>query len=157
VPGFQYLGLDTFGTRVEGLRRQGLLPESFKEGVDYTVSSARNEKGEIVQSADFANLQAGLTAMTAMVADERRRFLNDVSAVLGPNVKPTEDQTNFFTYLYFNTGSGGGRRLLEANGLGLADKWTAPPPESNKVSARFNALQRLATWKMIDALGVFPS
>lgn len=153
VRGFQYLGVDTFGTRVDGLRRNGLIPDTFREGVDYTLSTHTNEKGERVTSADFPTVKAGITALTAMVADERRRFLADAERI---GVAPTADQINFFTYLYFNTGSNGGRRLLEEHGLALAEKWEGPPPPNNR-NAVFNSLQRVATWKMVEALGVFPA
>jgi hypothetical protein len=156
VSGFQYLGCDTFGSRVADLKRKGLVPADFQEGRDYTLATAQNELGQSVTSADFTSFPKGLTALAALLADMRGRFLSDAKSVLGPQkaAKLTEEQINFFTYFYFNAGEGAGKRLLVSKGLAPAAPWSGPPPPNN-MNARFNSLQRLATWRMVSDFGLF--
>jgi hypothetical protein len=158
IDGFQYLGTDTFGSRVAQLKARHELPASFNEGTNYTIKTNTNEKGQTVTSATFPTLKDGLTALSSLLADERRNFLTDARATLPKEQfsKLTQDQINFFTYLYFNEGSGKGRSQLQQSGLALANAWSGPPPPNNQVSARYNALQRASTWKLIDSLGLYP-
>ncbi len=158
VSGFSDLGTDTFATAAADLKRRGFLPEWFQEGRDYTVTSHVNEKGENVQSADFPDLKRGLIALRAMLADCRSRFQRDARAVLGASAasRLTQDQLDSYTYVYFNAGAGFGRKHLQANGLGAVAKWDAPPPADNRI-ARYNAIQRLSTQKLMDSLGWFPA
>ena len=158
VSGFSDLGTDTFATAAADLKRRGFLPEWFQEGRDYTVTSHVNEKGENVQSADFPDLKRGLIALRAMLADCRSRFQRDARAVLGASAasRLTQDQLDYYTYVYFNAGAGFGRKHLQANGLGAVAKWDAPPPADNRI-ARYNAIQRLSTQKLMDSLGLFPA
>jgi hypothetical protein len=158
IDGFQYLGTDTFGSRVAQLKARHELPASFNEGTNYTIQKNMNEKGQTVTSATFPTLKDGLTALSSLLADERRNFLTDARAILPKDQfnKLTQDQINFFTYLYFNEGSGKGKSQLQQSGLALANAWSGPPPPNNQVSARYNALQRASTWKLIDSLGLYP-
>lgn len=158
VSGFGEIGVDTFATAAEGLKRSGLLPAWFQEGRDYTVQVQTNEKGETVRSADFPDLKRGLIALRAMLADSRAHFLSDAKTALGPVAasRLTQDQVDYFTYVYFNAGAGFGKRHLQSQGLVAVKKWQGPPPPDNRV-ARFNALQRLSTLQLMDSLQLFPS
>ena len=158
VSGFGELGVDTFASSAEALKRSGLLPTWFKEGVDYTVNEATNEKNQVVRSADFPDLKRGLIALRAMLADSRGHFLADARAVLGPQkaAKLTRDQVDYFTYVYFHAGAGFGKKHLQAQGLAAVTKWQGPPPPDNRI-ARFNALQRLSTQQLMDSLQLFPA
>lgn len=158
VSGFVELGVDTFATSAAGLKKSGLLPAWFKEGVDYTVTESVNEKNENVKSADFPDLRRGLIALRAMLGDSRARFLSDAKTVLGPAkaAKLTQDQIDYFTYVYFNAGAGFGKKHLVSQGLAAVKKWEGPPPPDNRI-ARFNALQRLSTLQLMDSLQLFPA
>ncbi len=158
VNGFQSLGTDTFATAAPDLKRRGLLPAWFTQGRDYTVETNTNELNQAVSSANYPDLQRGLIALRAMLADSRGRFLADAKTILGPDkaAKLTQDQIDYFTYVYFNAGPGFGKKHLLASGLGAVSKWKGPPPPGNTI-ARYNALQRLSTLKLIDGLQLFPS
>jgi hypothetical protein len=158
VSGFGMLGTDTFASAADGLKRSGLLPAWFQEGRDYTVDTQTNEKGEAVRSANFPDLKRGLIALRAMLADSRQHFLNDAKTVLGPTKAAhlTQDQVDYFTYVYFNAGAGFGKRHLQSQGLAAVKKWEGTPPPDNRI-ARFNALQRLSTQQLMDSLQLFPA
>ena len=158
ISGFGELGTDTFATAAEGLKRSGLLPAWFQEGRDYTLDTQTNEKGEAVRSANFPDLKRGLIALRAMLADSRQHFLNDAKTVLGPTKAAhlTQDQVDYFTYVYFNAGAGFGKRHLQSQGLAAVKKWEGAAPPDNRI-ARFNALQRLSTQQLMDSLQLFPA
>jgi hypothetical protein len=158
IDGFQELGVDTFATQAADLKRKGLVPAWFTEGRDYTVTTNTNEKGQTVSSAAFPNLESGLVALRAMLADCQNRFRADVKAQLGPTAAQhlTQDQVDYYTYVYFNAGPGFGAKQLKSQGLAAASKWTQAAPSGNLV-ARYNALQRLSTLKLIEATQAFPA
>jgi hypothetical protein len=157
VNGFAELGTDTFGTSVTELKRKGHVPNWFQEGRDYFLEQSVNEKGETVSSANFANLNTGLIALRGMLADSRQRFMTDAKKTLGPVSarKLTQRQIDYFTYVYFNAGSGFGAKHLKAQGLKAAEKWTDAIPADNRV-ARFNSLQRISTLQFIESFNAFP-
>ena len=156
VSGFGQLGVDTFGSEVARLKARRLLPADFNEGPHYVVSEELNERSERVTSAEFSDLKTGLVALRAMLADMQLRFLDDVESTLGPAAKEklTRDHVDYFTYLYFNAGPGFGRRQVRERGLNDVAKWRAPYPTHNGI-ARFNALQRLSTVRLLESLGLF--
>jgi hypothetical protein len=158
VNGFQSLGTDTFATAAPDLKRRGLLPAWFTQGRDYTVETNTNELNQAVSSANYPDLRRGLIALRAMLADSRGRFLADAKTILGPDkaAKLTQDQIDYFTYVYFNAGAGFGKKHLLASGLGAVSKWQGPPPAGNTI-ARYNSLQRLSTLKLIDGMQLFPA
>ncbi len=156
VSGFSELGVDTFGTRVEGLKKRGLLRQNFAEGVDYLTMPDTNEKDEPVVSASFPDLARGLEALASMIAAERQQFLVDARRVLGADRAEhlTDEQLFFFTYVYFNAGPLGGRRLLERRGLNAAEAWRGKLPDHNR-NAQYNAMQRLQTLRLLRAFAIF--
>ncbi len=90
-----------------------------------------------------------------MLSLTRDQFLNDVEKVLGPAALAslTEEQTNFFTYVYFNAGPGFGLRRVKNEGLDYFSPQTAP---ENIMNARNNALIRVETANVIQKLNIFP-
>jgi hypothetical protein len=156
IDGYQYLGTDTFGTRAAALKQQGLIDPSWKAGKQYTVQTETNEKQQTVKSATFKDLPTGLTALTAMLAAERRNFERDAAEVLGEPAAAqlTADQKDFFSYVYFNAGPGFGKRALERWGLDYGRPWSGPDPADNR-NPRFNAAQRMATKSALEAMGLF--
>ncbi len=158
VDGFNHLGVDTFGTQADALKRKGLLPADFLEGRDYHLTEAVNERNERVVTANFPDLPRGLVALRAMLASCHATFLADALRVLGPAAasRLTQDQVDYFTYVYFNAGPGFGKRHLQSAGLAAVRPWGGPPPPDNRI-ARFNALQRLSTLKLMESMDLFPA
>ncbi len=156
VSGFGHIGLDQFVAMVPTLREKGFLKPDFVEGNQYTASEPiDNELGQPTASADFKDLPSSMTALAAVLSLTRDQFLNDVEKVLGPAALAslTEEQTNFFTYVYFNAGPGFGLRRVKNEGLDYFSPQTDP---ENIMNARNNALIRVETANVIQKLNIFP-
>lgn len=159
VSGFGDIGLDEFISMVPLLKAKQLLPADWTEGVQYTrARPIRNERGGDVASADFRDLDAGLTALAAVLGWCRQRFLHDAAQVLGAAAARalTPQQTNFFTYVYFNAGAGFGKKQLMAQGLEFF-RPASPNATEDGRNARVNALIRIASLELLERNEVFPS
>ncbi len=154
VNGFAYLGVDTFGSRAAALRAGGYIPQDFREGVDYEIVSNVNEHGQTVRSANFRNLEAGLTALQGMLAQSEDAVLADVRSIWGPNTRLTPDQLRFWSYFDFNVGSGRRREFMRAHPPSWGDRRDGPEREDQR-EARYNALVRVATARWLEDVGAF--
>lgn len=158
VSGFGEVGLDQFISMVPALKAKHLLPADWAEGVQYTREAPiSNELGQQVVSANFRDLDTGLTALAAVLGSCRQQFLHDAAQVLGPAAARalTPQQTNFFTYVYFNAGPGFGKKQLVTQGLNYF-RPASPNSAENSSNARMNALIRIATLELLEQNKTFP-
>ncbi|MCX6815294.1 MAG: hypothetical protein NT120_00385 [Candidatus Aenigmarchaeota archaeon] len=160
LPGFGYLGVDHFSDDAPILKQGGFLRQNFNEGSEYIVTSNENELNKLVKSANFNGFKNGIEALGARVAWTKYMFLTDVKNMGVDTNSLTDDQVFFWTYYYFNTGQGNGKKELTnhvANGkLNDYSFMTASDKTiTNGCKVRYNSIMRLATYKAIKTLGIF--
>ncbi|MDX1997432.1 MAG: DUF4157 domain-containing protein [Thermoanaerobaculia bacterium] len=114
VSGFNMLGLDDFFTDLAATRQPlaGFLPTGF-DPTRLTETPHVNEQGRTVRSADAPDLRTALQAKMANMARRRAIFEEDRVALGYP--APTGDETVYFVYVYYNSGTNEGRRTLNAH------------------------------------------
>ena len=161
ISGFSRLGLDHFSDEIVALKSGGFLRNDFDEGDEYGLQVNLNEKYKNVNSAYFKNLHYGLEALAARVAYSKYQFERDIKLLGIDKSSFSEDEINYWTYYYFNTGAGSAKNFLTSRiSTGtLHEKSTisAKPGEKvrNGLCGRHNAIIRTATAKFIHDLGIF--
>ncbi|MBI2653671.1 hypothetical protein HYX02_02555 [Candidatus Woesearchaeota archaeon] len=133
VSGFFALGLDTFGSEVETLKRGGYLRKDFSE---FKVSEAENEQRQKVKTATFKNIDVALEAFAARLKWTRDNVLKDAAS---RGYKLNQDQLDYWTYIYWNCGHGCGTQRLRREGpqipSGLGSGSLDPVPHAKNVMA----------------------
>ena len=101
------LGADRFGKEEAILRDKGYLRPDFQEGADFSKEELlTSERGEASPRVIFKDVERGVEGAAAMLAYRRdllKRDLRDNG--LNPD-DLTRDQLNYWTYVYYNAGSG---------------------------------------------------
>lgn len=147
---------DKINIKTKGLIEKGYLREDFKE-FKLTGKIETSEKGENVLGVTFNNINSGLEGMGAMLKARRELFLNDVQKAGFDPRKLSEDQIDFWTYVYYNGGSGApedlfgiGRRIVNErlNRQGL--RGLDVPMEQTGIDLFSNAQRILGTKKLLD-------
>ena len=147
---------DKINIKAKGLIEKGYLREDFKE-FKLIGQTAVMEKGETVPRLTFNNINSGLEGMGAMLRARRELFLNDVQKAGFNPKKLSEDQIDFWTYVYYNGGSGApedifgvGRRIVtnRLNRQGL--KGLDIPTGQTEIVLFSNAQRILGTKKLLD-------
>ncbi|MGI9541780.1 MAG: hypothetical protein ACR2MX_00900, partial [Cyclobacteriaceae bacterium] len=161
VDGFVVLGVDDFGTEYN--RYKKFLPTDFNKGTLVTDKTGRhltkgdhefgtypttNELGETVYPGFFRDLEASLRGFAATVAHRKSIFHRDAKAL--KYATPTADQEAYWIYVYYQ-GEGRAKRYLKSNG---GFDYTKKPP-SLMGQVRQLAMERLATWRYMQALKLF--
>lgn len=156
VDGWDDLGLDHFSSEIDILKAGGFLRKDFNE---YSEYSEVNEKGENARTAKFNSMKEGLEALGARVAYAKWLFLKDAKSLGIQTESLTGDEMNFWTYYYFNRGSGKDKlqTLLNDDVFDDSQFIRARPGEvvQNGCNARHNAIIRTAVAKFIRELGIF--
>lgn len=155
IDGFNTLGVDNFSSDFPEVKKY--LPKDYNEGDEFkTVKVARNEWGgkTTVNSAVFNGLKNALYGFGAILCQRRDQFNTDRKKL--KYGIPTEDQSAFWTYVYFQ-GQGTGIKYLTANGS--LDFKKNPPTKVARINGgngvRYKALERLATWRYMITKGIF--
>ena len=113
IDGFYALGLDTFGTNAKVMRNLGYLPKDFVQEEKYKVSVHHNELGEEVNSGVFSNFREAFVAKASEYAWRRDAFLKKDVSDLGLSWEAlSQDEVDFWTYVYYNAGIGTGKKML---------------------------------------------
>lgn len=162
IDGFQVLGVDDFGTEYN--RYKKFLPDDFNKGPlttdlagqrhltvgdhEFGTYPTTNERGETVYPGFFRNFEASLRGFAATVAHRKSIFHRDATALKYST--PSEDQQAYWIYVYYQ-GETRAKRYLNANGGHDFNKKAS----SNMGQIRRLALERLATWRYIQALKLF--
>lgn len=147
VDGYQYLGTDIIGSAAPQLIAKGYLRPSFREGTDYRAYDTYNDGRQQarVTTAEFTDVERGLEAMVALLADARASFVADYDTAhgTGASAQLPDRAVFFFTALYYNTGAGVGRRILEKLGLRAMDRRYADDLAVSSGNASLNAQHKL--------------
>lgn len=161
VDGYEYLGTDIIGSAAASLQRKGLLRADFREGVDYIGDRTTNDgqTAAEVHTATFTDLERGFEAVVALLADAQAHFRRDYDSRHGDGASSQLDARTllFFTALYYNTGAGIGRKVLEKRGLAAIDRKYAQDLDVTNKDAPLNAQQKLNVYDHWVALGVVPA
>ncbi len=154
INGFQTLGLDFFSSPKEYPRFKKYLPRDYNIHDEYEPYLAeRNERNgkEIVPSAIFKDLESSIEAIGAVLAHRRDLFIKyrkDYAIIKNP----TEDETAYWTY-YFYQAEDDARRLLRDNkSLNIFHSKT-----KSRKSIHIKALERVASWHYILHYNIFSS
>jgi len=95
------IGMDRF------LKEKYRLKEYLPDDLNYsTRGTIANEKGEIVSVAVFQNIESAIAALGAMLADRRRSVEMDLYAFGLSPPSSQSDELLYWTYVYYNAGSG---------------------------------------------------
>lgn len=130
VSGQAGFGLDTFADNFPALVKKGYLTKDFTK--KFTPRQFQNEKGEVVNSADFTTAEDAMKAKAAMIKiseDEVSEYAKKNNINLSPQAK------KFFTLVSYNGGSGVGLPMIKDynnNGYLKDDAFFKKRPTSGK-------------------------
>lgn len=106
VDGFYGYGLDTFGQKLDRLKKY--LPPGFEN--EYRVYDAENEQKSKIKTAAFKNNHSALIAKSAMLRD----ISDTVDAMATKRgVKLDDKAKQYFTMAAYNGGEGNARMMLD--------------------------------------------
>jgi hypothetical protein len=150
------LGLDFFLSDLPSLKKYGFVRAGFDAySLDEDVRS--RSRSSTSKPVLFTNIYAGAEATAGRLAYARLQFH---SAALHKGVLLwTEEEDDFWTYLFYNIGQTGGERILLTQIKdGKIDDTFMKAPEGKIVSsgriARYNAIIRVATVAFLDKSGI---
>jgi hypothetical protein len=106
VNSFLNLGMDRFGKEEKRLKEGGYLREDFG-GRDYKViGTIEGETGEKSPSINFRNINTAMEGFAAMVKVRQDLVVKDLESNGLDKSSLTRDELNYWTYVYYNAGSG---------------------------------------------------
>lgn len=155
INGFNALGVDDFGS--EYPRYKKYLPKTYNMSTEknkfsldseFYQEDRKNELGRTTKSAVFKDLESALWAFGSTVAHRKGLFIKH-GKELGYKSSPTDDQTAYWIYVYFQ-GEGNAKRWLKSNG---GYNITTKKTERGQVNTL--ATERLATWRYIQSKKLF--
>ncbi|MCX6749728.1 MAG: Hint domain-containing protein [Candidatus Pacearchaeota archaeon] len=156
----KYFGLDNPQEDDATLKSSGFLRSDFCGGYSNSQCFWTPESISASAYSSFSNFELGTEFFAARLAWTKWQFITDVEN-RGVNIASlSEDQINFWTYIYYNSGVGNGRTYLNShvrNGV-LNDEDYIHMPGQTVVhgrSARDNAVMFTATAKFIREQGIF--
>lgn len=164
IDGFGSIGADAFGSMMAQLQAQGYLRADY-DGIEYQPAPVldadgndtgktdpywTNEAGDRFLRYYFRNLEAAAEGVAALLAWSNDRLAHDAQT-LGIDLNAmTPAERDAWSYLYYNTGIGTGRRLLA--------RWNGKLPErfqQNFLNAANNARRAGATSELYRSLELF--
>jgi hypothetical protein len=143
IDGFGYLGIDTLVDNLAPLR-PWLYDEILAEVAAGNTATSTNELGQPVTTLRSVDILQGLHANGGMYTWSKSQAAHDFKARGLSLASLPRPQQAFWTTIYYNAGSGIGRRLLDQYGPAYAERvWTGEP---NSQAARYNATWRAASY-----------
>lgn len=107
VEGYNFYGLDTFGSKYEDLVKKGLLSKEF--GEKFTTKTVGNEKRQEVTTADFKTNKDAMTAKAAMIKD----LVGEVESYASKKgIKLDQRAKDYFVMSAYNGGLGNARKMM---------------------------------------------
>jgi len=155
VDGFEYLGLQQFGTHAPALRLKGYLPEDFREGRRFELINRMNEKNEPVVSGRFRSFEDAILATTAEYAWRRDVLRADLPELGIHEKKFAGISIDFWNYAYYIGGNGCGKAMLgHYAGKGILDKeayvWDLPRSGYSRI--HYLARERMASLEVMNSM-----
>ena len=117
------LGMDRFTKELPTLKNQGLLPKGFTQFSTKGQPQIGNERNENVQVAQISGLEQSVRAFGAMLANRERLVEKDLKALGVDRQTVSDEQLEFWTYVYYNAGSGGPEDPKGRGREHLVDSW----------------------------------
>lgn len=115
VSGFVGYGLDTFGSSADKLKKKGYIPSDF----DYEPTYPINEKGQMVNSANFRTNEDALVAKAAFLKDFRDSVV-DYSNKKKLKLEPKTEQ--YLTMAAYTGGMGNAMKMIDELSKGGSQK-----------------------------------
>lgn len=115
VDGFNYYGLDTFGSNIQSLIDKGYLDENF----DFAPYEIKNEKGKKVITGAFKSHEDALMAKAAYLKGFRDQ-VRDYSAKNKVNLDPRTEE--YLTMSAYNGGFGNAKMMIDELATGKFDQ-----------------------------------
>jgi hypothetical protein len=107
VEGYNFYGLDTFGSKYGDLVKKGLLNKDF--GEKFTTKTVGNEKRQEVTTADFKTNKDAMTAKAAMIND----LVGEVDSYAAKKgIKLDQRAKDYFVMSAYNGGLGNARKMM---------------------------------------------
>jgi len=105
VSGFENFGLDNFASMFPNLVKEGYLENDFP----FKPSNERNEKNEVVKSANFKTVEDAIRAKAAILTyvDSKVVAFADKN-----NIELSQDAQDFFMLIGYNAGLGNATKML---------------------------------------------
>ncbi len=153
INGFQTLGLDFFSSPKEYPRFKKYLPKDYNIHDEYEPYMVeRNERygKEIVPSAKFKDLESAIDAIGAVLAHRRDLFVKYRKDFALKN--PTEDETAYWTYYFYQAETDARRLLRDNKSLDIFHSKSI-----SRKSIHIKALERVASWRYILHYNIFSS
>ena len=153
VNGFHNFGLDTFSDQAKGLIKKGYLPPDFAN--QYSPKQRTNEKGELVNSADFKTPDAALQATAAVIKDSQDQveaYAKKNNINLSPKAK------EFFALTAYNAGSGNMQKIMQnynKSGALNDDKFIENRPNDTYKTIHENVKSRMVLRDALEKEGLF--
>lgn len=147
VSGYKNLGVDNFSDAYPGLVKKGYLPADFNK--NFVKRSQENEKGVMVNSADFKTPEAGLQAKAAMMRASRDEVDDYVKS---HNIQLSPKARDFFGLISYNAGGGNAKKMIDdynRSGYLKDDNFLKQRPSQSWKGPYENVIRRL---QMADAL-----
>ena len=153
VGGYEYYGLDTFGTVAPELIKKGYLPKDFK----YEAYNTGNEQGNTVTTANFKTNEDALTAKAAFI----RHVQDGVKEYAGKKKLKLDPKTgDYLTMSGYNGGMGNARMMIDELATGkFNQKDFVEQGQTSRQGVHKNIIPRMKKIGIIDKLtsGPVPS
>lgn len=153
IDGFLHFGLDRIGENIDDLIDKKYLSEDIKDRIDIQYDGVRNEKGEKVQYAKFANFDDVITMKNAIFNQEKDLILKVAEK---EGIELSDEAIEYFTIAGYNGGRGNAEKMLKAynkEGL-LEDNKFLEGTYSGYKRIHENVMRRLDIAKMLKEEGV---
>ncbi|MCE7985211.1 MAG: hypothetical protein DYG89_28905 [Caldilinea sp. CFX5] len=156
IDGFSYLGTDRFAKEITTMKREGFLRANYGTNDYYILGTATGETGEVHRRVIYRNVEAGIEALAAMLRYRQSLLLADFERSNIPIETLSQEQLNYWTYVYYNAGVGGtvdpmgkGRGII-ADRIAVGEGLRVPREPFGAKSALANAQRVIATMKLLS-------
>ena len=107
IEGYEYYGLDTFGSKYPDLVKKGLLSDVFKD--TFIEKESVNEKRDNITTAQFKTNKDAMTAKAAMIND----LVGEVDSYAAKKgIKLDQRAKDYFVMSAYNGGLGNARKMM---------------------------------------------
>lgn len=145
VDGFYNYGLDTFGQKLDALKKY--LPQGFDSR--YKVYDAKNDQGVPIKTAAFKTNEDALIAKGAMMRDVASQ-VDQMAAKKG--IKLDDKARNYFTLAAYNGGEGNAKIMMDEYFKAKDKHSFIDKGETTRQGVHKNIAPRLARMKIADQL-----
>ncbi len=153
INSFNHFGLDRVGENIDDLIDKKYLSKDIKDRIDIKYDGPKNEKGERIQYADFANFDDVVTMKNAIFNQEKDLILKVAKK---EGIELSDEAIEYFTIAGYNGGRGNAEKMLKAyneEGL-LEDNKFLEGTYGGYKRIHENVMRRIDIAKMLKEEGV---